>query len=84
MPDEVKQPTNLGFRDRPQWLLALVLVLIGQFGIAVNWLGGFESNTYQFNNGLPDPTGIPEPSTLALVGLALAGIGATARRRKVA
>jgi uncharacterized membrane protein YeaQ/YmgE (transglycosylase-associated protein family) len=56
MPDEVTPSSNLGFRDRPQWLLALVLVLIGQGGIAVKWLGGFESGSYQFNN-LPVTSG---------------------------
>jgi uncharacterized membrane protein YeaQ/YmgE (transglycosylase-associated protein family) len=50
MPDEVKPTEILGFRARPQWLLALVLVLIGQAGIAVKWLGGFEHGTYQFDN----------------------------------
>jgi hypothetical protein len=73
MPDEVKQHTTFGFRDRPQWLLALVLVLIGQFGIGVKWLGGFESGSYQFNN---------EPITSGEYPLRLyhAGLGAETLR----
>ncbi len=76
MPDEVKQSLNLGFRDQPQWLLALLLVLVGQFGIAVKWLGGFESNTYQFNN---------EPITSGEYPLRLyhAGLGAATLRENL-
>ena len=73
MPDEVKQPEILGFRERPQWLLVLLLVLAGQFGIAVKWLGGFESGSHQFGN---------EPITSGEYPLRLyhAGLGAATLR----
>jgi len=37
---------------------------------------------YTYTANVDPPTGVPEPGTLALVGLALAGLGLQARRRK--
>lgn len=42
----------------------------------------FEFDNVSFNNGGPNGSEVPEPASLALLGLGLAGLGMMARRRK--
>jgi hypothetical protein len=61
-----------------------VVQFTGTFS-SLSWTNTFE-NFYGFTVGLNGPSGttpVPEPSTIALVGIGLAGIG-LARRRKAA
>jgi hypothetical protein len=48
------------------------------FGGTVNQVG-YDNITF----GSTDPNKVPEPATLGLIGLALAGLGLTARRRRL-
>jgi len=49
---------------------------------SINWTSTAE-NWHGFTFGLLAPTAVPEPGTLALLGIGLAGMGMTRRRKKV-
>jgi hypothetical protein len=87
-------PGGVGPTVNPQACLDITCFLLGVFGQPVDVLG---SGTIQGGQGIPlsliadgafsrgdyqFQVAVPEPGTLALVGLSLAGLGLVARRRR--
>lgn len=48
---------------------------------SISWTNPVYEYWYGFTVGVPETTGVPEPATLALLGLGIAGLGIMRRRR---
>lgn len=80
---DIGDPTNGGQAFDPALFLAAQFSAVGD-GFEIEVVVNSDGTFFQENSGGGAGTGVPEPGTLALFGIGLAGLCAIRRRRKLA